>query len=81
MLPEDRVRLQHRLDAAEVAIEFMQGRDRSALDHDRMLLFAVVRAVEILGEAAGRVSLETRELCQNLLWPAAASMRSRLIYG
>ena len=45
MPPEDLVRLQHMLDAAETAIEFMRGRDRSALEQDRMLLFAVVRAV------------------------------------
>lgn len=32
MVPEDRVRLQHMLDAAEVAIEFMQGRDRALPD-------------------------------------------------
>ena len=62
MLPEDRVRLQHMLDSAEAAIEFMQGRDRLARDHDRMLLFAVVRAVEVLGEAASRVSPEARAL-------------------
>ena len=60
MLPEDIVRLQHMLDAAETAIEFMQGRDRSALEHDRMLLFAVVRAVEVLREAASKVTAETR---------------------
>ena len=81
MLPEDRVRLQHMLDSAEAAIEFMQGRDRLALDHDRMLLFAVVRAVEILGEAASRVSLATREHYPNLTWRAATSMRNRLIHG
>ena len=34
MVPEDRVRLPHMLDAAEVAIEFMQGRDRTALDQE-----------------------------------------------
>ena len=81
MLPEDIVRLQHMLDAAETAIEFMQGRDRSALEHDRMLLFAVVRAVEILGEAASKVTAETRERHADLPWRAASSMRNRLIHG
>ena len=81
MRPEDRVRLQHMLEAADTAIQFMQGRDRLELDQDRMLLFAVVRAVEVLGEAASRVSLETREHYPNLPWRAAASMRNRLIHG
>ena len=74
MPPEDLVRLQHMLDAAETAIEFMQGRDRSALEHDRMLLFAVVRAVEVLGEAASKVTAETRERHADLPWRAASSM-------
>jgi uncharacterized protein with HEPN domain len=59
----------------------MQGRDRSALEHDRMLLFAVVRAVEVLGEAASKVTAETRERHADLPWRAASSMRNRLIHG
>ena len=71
----------HMLDAAETAIEFMRGKDRSALDDDRMLLFAVVRAVEILDEAASRVTASTRERYAELPWRAASSMRNRLIHG
>ncbi|HQX08095.1 MAG TPA: hypothetical protein PKZ19_15000 [Zoogloea sp.] len=39
-------------DAAEAVVEFVQGRDRIDLDSDRMLLFVVVRAIEVIGEAA-----------------------------
>ena len=81
MLREDRVRLRHMLDAAMTAIEFVQGRDRLALEDDRMLLFAVVRAVEVLGEAASRVTTETRDRYTNLPWRAATSMRNRLLRG
>jgi uncharacterized protein with HEPN domain len=41
------------IDAAESIAGFVGGRDRSTLDADRMLLFAVVHALEVLGEAAG----------------------------
>ena len=81
MPPEDRIRLRHMLEAAETAVEFMRSKDRSALESDRMLLFAVVRAVEILGEAAGRVTGETQERYADLPWRAASSMRNRLIHG
>ena len=54
MQPEDRIRLQHMLDAAYTARRFMSGRTRADLDSDQMLLFAVVRAVEIIGEASRR---------------------------
>jgi hypothetical protein len=46
MPPEDRVRVLHMLEAAEAVAGFIAGRGRAALDADRMLLFALVRAVE-----------------------------------
>ena len=49
MNPRDRVRLQHLADALNSAIRFARGRERGDLDTDEMLLFALVRAVEIAG--------------------------------
>ena len=60
MRAEDRVRLQHMIEAAQSAIQFVSGRERSELDTNRMLLFALVRAIEIVGEAASKISEETR---------------------
>lgn len=51
MRPEDVVRIRHMIEAAETARQFVAGRQRPDLDRDRMLLFALVRAVEIIGEA------------------------------
>ena len=45
MLAEDRVRLRHMIEAAESAMQFIAGRQRTDLDEDRMLLFALVRAI------------------------------------
>lgn len=56
MPDEDRIRLLHMIEAAESALSFVSGRQRADLDRDRLLLFGVVRAIEILGEAAGKVS-------------------------
>lgn len=81
MPPEDRVRLAHMIEAAEHAVAFMAGRERSELDGDRMLLFAVVRAVEIIGEAAGRVTAETRALHPAVPWNAIVGMRNRLVHA
>ncbi len=50
MLAKDRVRLRHMAEAGESAMQFVAGRQRADLDEDRMLLFAVVRAIEILGD-------------------------------
>jgi len=45
---EDRVRLQHMLDAARQAIAFVQGRRRNDLDTDLQLTLALTRLVEII---------------------------------
>jgi len=82
MLPErDRIRLQHMLDACREALRFVGDRTRADLANDRMLSFAVVRALEILGEAASRVTAETRESCPALPWSSIVGMRNRLIHG
>ena len=69
------------IDAAEAVGDFMAGRSRVDLDSDRMLRFAVVRAIEILGEAAARVSEETRAATPEIPWGAIVGMRNRLIHG
>lgn len=70
MQDEDRVRIGHMIEAAEDALRFIADRSRSGLDTDRMLLFALVRAVEIIGEAATKVSDETRNAHPGIPWKA-----------
>jgi uncharacterized protein with HEPN domain len=77
----DRVRLRHMLDAARQALAFVDGRTRADLDHDPMLLLALTRAVEIVGEAAGRVSDEGRRACPGVQWPEMTGMRNRLVHA
>src|SRR5690242_6888043 len=81
MNPRDRVRLQHLADALSSAIPFVQGRGRSDLDADEMLLFALVRAVEIAGEAASQVTAETRAQLPDLPWASMVGMRNRLVHA
>jgi hypothetical protein len=52
MRDEDRDRILHMIEAAESIARFIAGRCRDDLDRDEMLLFAIERAIEILGEAA-----------------------------
>ncbi len=46
-----------------------------------MLELALTRLVEIIGEAAARVSPSTREKCSEIPWLAIVGMRNRLIHG
>lgn len=81
MHAEDRVRILHMIDAADSAVQFVAGRERSELESDRMLLFALVRAIEIIGEAAAKVSNETRDAYVEIPWRAITAMRNRLVHA
>jgi hypothetical protein len=54
----DSVRLKHMFEAAHACLQFGAGRERKDFEKDQMLSFAVIRALEIFGEAASRVSNE-----------------------
>lgn len=81
MQAEDRVRLLHMVDACQSVQAFVSGCDRSALDSDQMRLFALVRAIEIIGGAASKVTAETRDACRSIPWVALTGMRNRLIHA
>ena len=63
---EDSTRLRHMLEAAQEAIRFVEGKSRSDLDKDLKLSLALVRLVEVIGEAAKSVSLETKQKFPNV---------------
>lgn len=81
MRKDDTIRLQHMLDAAREACSFVAGRERIHLDVDRQLTLAIVKDVEIIGEAASRVSTEGRSACPGIPWQDCIAMRNRLIHG
>lgn len=78
MRPDDRVRLEHMAEAAETLLRIVGQRGRGDLDSDGVLRLAVVRAIEILGEPASRVSAETRSGVPAIPWAAIVGMRNRL---
>lgn len=81
MPPEDRVRLLHMKEAVETVQRLVSGRRRADLDTDEMLRLALTRAIEIVGEAAGRVTEPTQERASNIPWRQLAGMRNRLIHA
>jgi uncharacterized protein with HEPN domain len=69
------------LDAARAALSFTSDRTRDDLSEDLMLQFALVRALEIIGEAAARISEPTRTGHPEIPWTAIVGMRNRLVHG
>ncbi len=81
MQPNDWVRLSHMLDAAMEARRFIHNRRREDLDDDRQLVWALVKAIEIVGEAASQLSEDTRACFPNIPWHKIIGMRNRLVHA
>lgn len=78
---DDLTRLKHMRQAASEALEFSQGCSRETLDRDRKLTLALVKEIEIIGEAATKVSVACRERHPQLPWRQIIGMRNRLIHA
>jgi len=81
MNESDVIRLRHMLDAAREALSFVAGRSSEDLGRDRMLVLALVKEIEIIGEAASRISDESRKALPRIPWPKIIAMRNRLIHA
>jgi len=81
MESKDLVRLKHMLDSTQAILTFAKGRQRTSLDKDRLFLSAVLRELEVVGEAAGRISDKTRKKFPHLPWKELVGLRNRLIHA
>ena len=75
----DMIRLRHMLDHAKEAANLIAGKDKTELQHNRVLELALIRLVEIVGEASAKVSSETQAKYPSIPWPQVIGMRNRLI--
>jgi uncharacterized protein with HEPN domain len=78
---EDELRLTHMLDHAKEAVDLCSGRVRADLDYDRLLNLALVRLIEIVGEAANRVSGHGQSRHPEIPWRQIVGMRNRIVHG
>jgi uncharacterized protein with HEPN domain len=78
---DDLTRLKHIRDSAEEALSFVNNRTREDLDRDRMLSLALVRLIEIMGEAANHVSESCQAKYFQIPWRQIVGMRNRIIHA
>jgi uncharacterized protein with HEPN domain len=69
------------IDAAYEATGFVQDRTRVDLDNDRKLVLALVKDIEIIGEAAYQISRPTKEQLPGIPWEDIVGMRHRLVHA
>lgn len=81
MLKDDAIRLRHMLDAATEAEDFVRDKHRNDLGNDRILELALVKCIEIIGEAANSISKECQDGFPQIPWADIVGMRNRLIHA
>lgn len=81
MRHDDVTRCCHMLDYAVSATRMVAGRTRADVDTDEMLRLALTRAIEVIGEAAAKVSQAARNDCPDIPWVQIVGTRNRLIHG
>jgi uncharacterized protein with HEPN domain len=69
------------LHHAREAVAMASGRKRADLDSDRQFSLALVRLLEIIGEAANRVPEDQRARIPEVPWAQIVGLRNRLIHG
>jgi uncharacterized protein with HEPN domain len=66
--------------SAQRIVEFTAGVDEAGFRHDGMMQHAVMRLIQIIGEAARKISSETRDAHPEIPWKKIVGMRHRLVH-
>ena len=66
-MQHDLIRVRHMLAAAKEAMEFAAGKTRQNLEKDRIRVLAIIKSIEIIGEAASKVTEELNQRIKHSL--------------
>jgi uncharacterized protein with HEPN domain len=78
---KDLKQLKNMLESANAALVFVHGRSKETMFNDSKLIFALVRAIEIVAEAADTVSEAGRRQYPHFPWAYTIDMPNRIVYG
>jgi uncharacterized protein with HEPN domain len=67
-------------DAATIAVEFVGSMSEKEFQADQKTIFAVIRALEIIGEATKRIPNDVRQQYPKISWREMAGIRDKLIH-
>lgn len=77
----DEVYLSHVLEAIKKIEKYLRGVDFEKFKKYDILIDAVVRELEIIGEATNQLSDQFKEKHHKILWHQVIGMRNQLIHG
>ena len=78
MKDNDNIRLKHMRDAVNKILEFTNGITQKDFEADEKLSLAVIRLLEIIGEAASNISTEIKEKSPDLPWQSIIAVRKQV---
>ena len=76
----DEIYLDHILQAIVSILEYTRGMNDQDFYSNRLVVDAVIRNFEVIGEATKRVSLELRKANPEIPWVKMAGLRDKLIH-
>ena len=77
----DKGRLEHILEAINYACEYTDNINFEDLKNNKMLQFAVIKNLEIIGEASYKLTNEFKDNHPEIEWKQIISMRHFLVHG
>lgn len=80
MQHKDEIRLQHILEEAGEVLQFVKGYSFDDFRKDSKTVHAVLRAIEIMGEAASKISPEFKNNHSHVPWNQIIGMRNHLVH-
>lgn len=80
MRDNDKIRLQHIIEEAREACNFIKDYSFEDFIKDGKTVRAVIRSIEIIGEASAKISGEFKNTHKDVPWDKIIGMRNRLIH-
>lgn len=79
-MKDDRIYLQHILEAIDNIESFMGSMTKEEFIYNVLVYSAVIRQLEIIGEAVKNISSDFKKTNENIPWKDIAGMRDKLIH-
>lgn len=80
MQHKDAIRIRHIIDEAYEVLKFIKGYSFADFSNDSKTVHAVLRAIEIIGEASAKISPEYKNLHPQVPWDQIIGMRNHLVH-
>ena len=81
MVEDNSTRIKHIFDACKEILEFTKNSSKLQFENDKILAYASVHLIEIIGEAVSSITSELKQKYSTIPWKHIIGMRNRLIHG